>query len=44
MQKKQDEKITPEMQEEIDKIDDKLNTIQFDNNYEVDYKKYSYYY
>lgn len=26
------------MQEEIDKIDDKLNTIQFDNNYEVDYK------
>ena len=36
--KKQDEKITPEMQEEIDKIDDKLNTIQFDNNYEVDYK------
>lgn len=36
--KKQEEKIIPEIQGVIDKIDDNLNTIQFDNNYEVDYK------
>lgn len=36
--KKQEEKIIPEIKEEIDKIDDKLHTIQFDNSYEVDYR------